>query len=209
MKVLCTFIICLFPVVCYAGDYGFNKVQQVVVEQKLVEFDADLYHGFNGYAVQEELQQSRVGKLEAKDELIKQLLDQNKQLIETLIKINANLSGNSGSPSPGSPSGPTPTPTPVPETPSDVGEVELLLVNKCVDCHSDGKYKYFENNQLIDSLKNPKTIEDQSIKEKIFERVHGGDMLREQNLSVMPKASPPLSDQEVTDIWLWTKGIKK
>lgn len=209
MKIIYTIILAIIPGVAFAGGYGgFNKVQKnVVVEQKVVEFDADLYYGFNAYAVVDELNEKRKGKLESKDELIQKLLEQNKELIDVLLKINGKL-GDGEPVSPGIPNDPENPTTPDEPDSSDIGSVELMLVNKCAGCHSDGKHKYFENDSLAENLKNPKTVDDFMTKAKIYERVHGGSLIKEQNLAIMPKGDKPLTTEEVTDVWLWLKGIK-
>lgn len=183
-----------------------------VILQKRVEFDSDYFLGSDGYyGVAEGLQESQ-GVIDAQNQQILELL----AIIDKLVdKI-----GNSPAPTP-EPDHTDESDTPdttdmpddtddpnIPDEPTDL-EATLLdqkvytIFNKnCASCHSEtpkAGLKLVGTENGVDYLEYLR-LEDRV---KVYDHV-AGIRLQERGLKLMPLGGPPLSDDEVATIWLWT-----
>jgi mono/diheme cytochrome c family protein len=188
------------------GQHTFHKVQtvqQVVVPQRVVQFDSAYYLGLDGYySVGDKIRQEKAQ--EKSDELTEAQKDREyyKGQVELLLKVLAANNGAklipSNQPTPNEPTEVTPQPTS-----GNYDDKVLEIFNaKCARCHgenkSDAGLSLVKNSKL---QYNNDTLADFKMREKIFDLVYGAN-LKERGLSQMPKGSS-LSDEEVEYIRLW------
>lgn len=131
------FLFCLvWATTAFATDYNqYNKVDKVIVQEKIVEFDKDIFNPQAYVAVPQNLQEKDLAELKSKDIQIS-------KLIELILKLLEALTGtevDDGSVNP--------------QQPSLEDKVHNWLREDCKACHSSGSasgnYTLFENGQLI------------------------------------------------------------
>lgn len=202
MKTFLSILIILFVAsTTMATPPVFYQYQQVVVPQKVVQFDQAYFQGINGYY-------SVADKIKAEKQEEKNVeIEFYKGQIDMLLKILANK--NSGDKpivvTPEQPETPPPAPQPQPNTPTSdykVTEVDKQVYNiikaKCAKCHGDTK----QDGELALIKNDTLQLVDIYDRVDIFDRVSGIG-LQARNKTRMPKGSPALSDVEVESFRLW------
>lgn len=198
-----------------AGGFGRNVivsdrfVDEVVIDRKIVEVDADYALGFQGAYDLEQFLREKAERQRA--ERVEQELNIKTEQIDRLISIlEAFLKNKNDCPPEDKPDRPTPTPTPTPTPepepePKPGGGVTILdqrvydiFEERCFDCHSGdspkaGIYLGEEGKLAFQNLAQRVNIHD----------VTYGVGLEERGKKRMP-LGPPLSSEEVEIIRLWT-----
>lgn len=194
----------------YTVHNRVHNVQQLVIPQRVVQFDSAYYLGVDGYySVGDKIRQEKAQ--EKSDELTEAQKDREyyKGQVELLLKV---LAANNGAKLiPSNPPENTPVPpianiptevTPQPTSGNYDDKVLEIFNAKCARCHgenkSDAGLSLVKNSKL---QYNNDTLADFKMREKIFDLVYGAN-LKERGLSQMPKGSS-LSDEEVEYIRLW------
>ncbi len=183
LLISCVFLADLFVSIATSDDV-FR--QQVLVPQKVVQFDPRYYYGVDGYyALGSSLQRDKIqelveqnAKLEAQLKLLIELLKNNPQLV----------------PQPENPE--VPTETPAPQEPADgVSALEQkvydIFVSNCSDCHggeSQGRL------QLVDVDKGQLIVHGAASMADIVQRV---ERVYLDNKKAMPPGGESLSDEDV------------
>lgn len=195
-KYILSFLIILFPTIGYSTD--------VIVRQRVVQFDPNTYLGIQGYYThgQQLIQRNEVEKAE-EIRLLKEQLDELKKQTAALQQIVLGNGGNPGQPLP-KPEDNTP--------PKSVLEEKVLKIytEKCAKCHADenddGGLTLLKGGKLV-IHENDK--EELAIRTNVFLRTDAG--LLQEGETRMPKGSPPLSDEDVNTLKLWMreKAVKK
>lgn len=187
-------LIILIPVIGYSTD--------VIVRQRVVQFDPNTYLGIQGYYThgQQLIQRNEVEKTE-EIRILKEQLDELKKQTAALQQI---VLGNSGS------ENANPNPQPIPQVSPLEAKVLKIYTEKCAKCHAD------ENDDGgLTLLKDGKLVihedskEELAIRTNVFLRTDAG--LLQEGETRMPKGSPPLPDEDVNTLKLWMreKAVKK
>lgn len=195
-KYILSFLIILFPTIGYSTD--------VIVRQRVVQFDPNTYLGIQGYYThgQQLIQRNEVEKAE-EIRLLKEQLDELKKQTIALQQIVLGSGSNPGQPLP-KPEDNTP--------PKSVLEEKVLKIytEKCAKCHADenddGGLTLLKGGKLVI---NENDKEELAIRTNVFLRTDAG--LLQEGETRMPKGSPPLSDEDVNTLKLWMreKAVKK
>jgi len=192
-----TLLIILIPAIGYSTD--------VIVRQRVVQFDPNTYLGIQGYYThgQQLIQRNEVEKAE-EIRILKEQLDELKKQTVALQQI---VLGNGGTGS--NPVQPLPIPD-VPQVSPLEAKVLKIYTEKCAKCHAD------ENDDGgLTLLKDGKLVihedskEELAIRTNVFLRTDAG--LLQEGETRMPKGSPPLPDEDVNTLKLWMreKAVKK
>jgi hypothetical protein len=190
------------PQVVYEQPQNLQSYQNLVANQKVVQYDPNYFARLQGYYSVSEPQsnaqlQSTISSLQQQDENlaaeIKRIADLLKELID-LVKS-------------GQPYIPNPNDEPDPDEPPVLDQqVFAIFEDKCSSCHSEQSYDSSGGGfQLVDlSDENAPILFDQSLEDRleIHDRVLGVG-LKERGKSIMPKGGSPLSDKEVELLRLW------
>lgn len=181
----------------------YNKVQQIVVPQKVVEFDARYFQGLDSYfSVGEKLRTEKQEERSAEIEFYKGQIDM-------LLKILANQNGSKTIPVPANPTSTTgpeqptqPSPAPVDNGEYKVTDIDKKVYNifkaKCARCHGDTKQDGGLTLVKDDSLQ----LVDINDRVEIYDRTLGTG-LEARGKTRMPKGGLALSDDEVETLRLW------
>jgi mono/diheme cytochrome c family protein len=186
------------------------NVQQLVIPQRVVQFDERYFLGHEGYYAvgdklraekeQEKVEDNNFALTEAQKQV-----EFYKGQVDMLLKIHAASGGKKLDIPNVTPNIPVP---PVPEEPAVEedsgydGEVLKIVNAKCARCH--GENKADAGISLVKNAKlqyNNDSLEDWKMRSKIFDLVYGAN-LKERGLAQMPKGGS-LSDEEVEYIRLW------
>lgn len=194
------FILLLFPASCFATNCNIrqvqhNNVEQVVVQQRVVQFSNDYYLGTGGYfAHGEALKAEREASHQSQ---IKALEDQNKLLRDILETLSGKKTEQ--------PNNPTPIPTPEPPKPAGTdleNKVLKIFQTSCAKCHNENKAE--SGLVLVDkgALPNLDLVDAVLIHHRINAVNLDGD-------SRMPKGSTPLDTDDVEIIRQYMVSIAK
>ncbi len=235
MKLLITTAVVLSMVSsAFAGNYSYNQnfavKNKVVVDQKIVEFDARYYLGTPGYystinQIKEERATEDENALKAENQTLR-------AQIELLIKLcNAGNGGGNHNPAPvpqpkpEEPTTPPVTPEPTPDEPAaggdrDNGNYEVteldekaytIFKNKCAQCHSENGTKgSWGGNPVVLFKKATDTLvlqplENRALIHEVTRRVG----LDDKGLSAMPPGGPlPDADVEVLYQWMQEEATR-
>lgn len=185
-------------------SYGNQKVQQVVVKQKVVDLNFPV--GVNtilvpasslGAQYYYSIGNSQISA-EAADVIATKLF--NKLYPNGVVPPNP-------CPDPVNPPKPEPKPDPSPQpVPSDLdGKVTAIFLKNCASCHSGdgakGGLKLLDAGQLASLGDDPNVTE--IIKWRIFDRTDGSGLSKD---SIMPKGGKPLSDDDVMTLRQWARS---
>lgn len=192
-----TLLIILIPAIGYSTD--------VIVRQRVVQFDPNTYLGIQGYYThgQQLIQRNEVEKAE-EIRILKEQLDELKKQTVALQQIVLG-NGSTGN----NPVQPPPIPD-VPQVSPLEAKVLKIYTEKCAKCHAD------ENDDGgLTLLKDGKLVihedskEELAIRTNVFLRTDAG--LLQEGETRMPKGSPPLPDEDVNTLKLWMreKAVKK
>ncbi len=180
--------------------------QNVVVPQRIVQFDANYFQGLNSYyAVGDKIRAEKATETTSEVEFYKGQIDM-------LLKI---LATKQGIPVPGTPIAPVPTPeVPVagtvpeqPPVPANTGDYQVTEVDKkvynifkskCSRCHGDTK----QDGGLALVKDNTLQLVDIYDRVEIYDRTLGLS-LEARGKARMPKGGVALSDDEVETVRLW------
>lgn len=193
-------VLALTPSFAFATNY-YNNQQNVIIRQKVVEFDARTYLGTDGYyTVGEQLKNKKSADLQSE-------VDQLKAQLDLLIKL---LGGNGqGKPVQPAPEQPT-TPLPAPQQPSEPSageptkldlEVFDIFTKSCVKCHGekgDGDLVLLKKDGQGAYTVMPDLDTDTRV--IVHHRVNGVNLNGEAH---MPKGGQ-LTDKEVEALRLWS-----
>jgi len=180
--------------------YYYNKpVKQdtVIVKEKVVEFDSDVYLGLGGYYA--------VGEQLAEKHSTSKLLEKQASQIDELIKLLKDKYNNGETkpteqPQPVDPVSPPSDPVPVPNVSSLSSQVFQIFKNNCINCHgpnqAEGKLRLIANDEKGNYLAKV------ARPYRVYDRV-AGIRLNERKLKLMPVGGHHLSDEDVSTIWLW------
>lgn len=205
----------------FAGNHFFsNNVavkNQVIVDQKIVEFDARYFLGQPGYyttlnQIKEERAEEDANSIKAENQALR-------AQIELLIKL---CNGNKPDPKPVEPTTPpvTPSEPTTPDEPTTGGDgdngggyyvTELdekayaIFKNKCAQCHSEkaSKGDWGNGSPVVLYKKDTDTlvlqpIENRALIHEVVRRVG----LDDKGLSAMPPGGP-LPDEDVEVLYQW------
>lgn len=190
--------------------YYNNKVQQIIIPQKVVEFDARYFQGVDSYfSVGEQLRAEKNQEKNAEIEFYK-------GQVEMLLKVLSNQSGGKVIPTNPTPTNPEPNPVPSPDptnpypqpvptqNPDEykVTDIDRKVYNifktKCSRCHGDTKQDGGLTLVKSDTLQ----LLDINDRVELYDRVQGIN-LEARGKARMPKGGAALSDDEVETMRLW------
>lgn len=172
---------------------GFSTnpyVEQVIVQQKVVQFNPDYYLGVQGYfAHGENLKQKNQANIAAEnDALLAELQAQNKLLKDILAGLTGKKIETPATP---------PIPEPVDTTPDADKKVLSIFSANCAKCHGDTK-----SDGGLTLVKGGKLV-DVSLAQAVLVHHRTNAVSLDTDEAAMPKGTPALSDDDVDTIRLW------
>lgn len=200
MKRILFILVILFPTIAYATNphvVNNNNVQQVRVVQRRVEFSPEYFLGTEGYYAYG--QQLKANKQAVTDDtLVNELKEQNKilkDIVAALTGKKVEVPPTESTPSPANN---------VPEPNDGYSQLEKAVYNifseSCVKCHGDTKA-----DGGLALIKNGK-LQDLSVATSMIlhHRTNGIGLDVDNGEVRMPKGSPPLDNDKVETIRLWS-----
>jgi mono/diheme cytochrome c family protein len=206
-------LICMITGTAFAGGGGYYyghgvKVQQVVIPQRVVQFDARYFEGVDNYfSLGEKLKTEKQAEKADEAEFYK---GQIKMLLEIMA---AQQAGGKPLPAPVNPNpgvDPPPAPQPVPPAPvpedNNSGDYKVTEIDKkvfgifsasCAKCHGDSK----QDGGLTLIKGGALQLVDLADRAEIYDRVLGVG-LEARGKAKMPKGGV-LSDNDVESLRLW------
>lgn len=194
MKIFYSLITFFALISCaYATDhFRHGHVQQQIIRERVVEFDADYNLGYDGYM--QKAEQLVQDKEELNATTIKDLISIVKTLIELKKEVGPILPRNKPADEP--------TPT-VPEAPkpSSLEEQVTAIFDKynCTSCHNSTKQSGKLNLDDVTKLDTLTAL-------NIYDRTEGRG-LRERGLKLMPVSGEAVNDEDVTTLKLWLMDL--